>query len=220
MSDDSSINNVRNNNREPGAPTQNLDRSTGQLSNLGGLAQAIGGLPTYLGHRYRATTTYLGHGYRAISTRLRRRYRAISTYLRRRYRPRVNRLKHRLIKSRNRLFRWRHPDSREFCIPAYKYVANLPRVSISNMPPEDSFCAICRDEYIDPPRIIFNPITRLPPNDPSRCVAVKLQCGHIMGDKCIRRWVDRRLKREYHAKCPYCQKLLIRVPGNYPLNTS
>lgn len=67
------------------------------------------------------------------------------------------------------------------------FLKGLERVSAL---PEDEFCSICLEYYSKPKTVdIERP--------------VKLPCGHIIGNGCIRRWLD-----GGHDTCPVCRHKL------------
>lgn len=80
-------------------------------------------------------------------------------------------------------------------------------VAVSDLPSDDRRCCICQEEFYD-----FGPVT---PNFPSesyadaknrkQCRPAKLRCGHIVGDKCLRLWMNNSLRRGLNARCPICR---------------
>lgn len=77
-------------------------------------------------------------------------------------------------------------------------------ISVSDLPDDERSCCICRVDFFDPDRHTSNR---------ELCIAIKLQCGHVVGDRCIRLWVDDSLKRGLDGTCPMCRTIVF--PGNF-----
>lgn len=69
----------------------------------------------------------------------------------------------------------------------------LPQVPISK---EHETCSICLEQYPNP-EASSTAVKAMKLERP-----VKLPCGHVFGDKCIRLWLD-----DGHDSCPVCRRL-------------
>jgi hypothetical protein len=77
------------------------------------------------------------------------------------------------------------------------FVVGLPRIALSDIPADDSFCSICYETYPGPDsgaRAEFPSIER----------PVQLPCSYIIGDRCILRWFS-----GDNSTCPHCRRRVI-----------
>ena len=70
-------------------------------------------------------------------------------------------------------------------------IADLPTVSIADLPDEQQRCSICLESYIK------DEFDESIPENPTR-----LPCGHVVGHRCLRSWVFPYGDGEY---CPVCR---------------
>lgn len=94
-------------------------------------------------------------------------------------------------------------------IRAYEFVESLPRVSVLDLQAEDSFCCLCHAEFFRP-QMVTTDDRKTDSLRRIRCVPVELPCGHIMGNKCLRNWVDTCMSdNKGHGTCPLCRDVIL-----------
>lgn len=78
---------------------------------------------------------------------------------------------------------------------AITFLANLPAVSIEDLPPDETTCSICQESFVtkeDEDSYLETP-TRLP-------------CNHIIGNHCLRLWI---LPYGTGERCPLCRAVCL-----------
>lgn len=99
-------------------------------------------------------------------------------------------------------------------IRAVNFVHGHALVNVSDLPVEERICFICRMEYFESVHGTTTEIhARMDPqniNEHSEelCVPTKLQCGHIVGHRCIRLWINNSLRNGVDARCPICRVII------------
>lgn len=94
------------------------------------------------------------------------------------------------------------------------FIQSLPRVEISTLERDELECSICKLEY-GTPRGNTSTVAALDPGLPGEEDAekpVKLSCGHVFGDWCIKRWL-----LEQPPSCPICRFEFSSIALNYRL---
>ena len=103
-------------------------------------------------------------------------------------------------------------------IHAHNFVDGLALVRVSDLPAEERFCCICRTDYFHAHTVTTTEIyarmfpDRIDEESREKCVPVKLRCGHIVGDRCIRQWIESSLSRFLNGRCPVCRTVIERAP--------
>lgn len=99
-------------------------------------------------------------------------------------------------------------------IHAFDVVQRQALVSVSDLSVDDRICCICGMEFVDTTTAEIQAEVDsqiIDENREERCAPIRLQCGHIVGDKCICRWVIDCLRRELNAHCPICRRIILDV---------
>ena len=94
------------------------------------------------------------------------------------------------------------------------FIQSLPRVEISTLERDELECSICKLEY-GTSRGNTSTVAALDPGLPGEEDAekpVKLSCGHVFGDWCIKRWL-----LEQPPSCPICRFEFSSIALNYRL---
>lgn len=95
-------------------------------------------------------------------------------------------------------------------------VGSQSLVSVYDLPPDERSCCICRVEFfVSSYGTTAELHAAMKPEDVDEesrelCVPTKLaRCGHIVGDRCMRLWVENCEARGVRGECPVCRTRLV-----------